>query len=136
MLQWYLVVDTSSYPAATKVISIFKFNTILTGAYSSPGFLQFAKAALHPAESEIAPLKQELCTCGKEVREEIALASTQSAIKERRLQLVEREAATKFRHRASTFFGKTDKANAQTRQWQLNLEARESRLFSFIVSAG
>ena len=101
-------------------------------SYASRGLLYSAFAALRPTDADPGPFMTNLRRFSKEVKKEIQLATTRSVVQDNQQQIVERDAAARFRQSAMNFFYKAERANGKARQWQVDVDSKEA---SMLVSS-
>jgi hypothetical protein len=93
------------------------------------GLAQATSALWKPFEAEFGKIQAELKRQSEEVKEEIFLESQQAAHKERRLQMMEREVASRHRRAGAIFRRRTELDSEEARNWRLQINERQSSEF-------
>jgi hypothetical protein len=86
-------------------------------------------ALWNPFETEFGEFQKQLQIQNEEVSQEINLASNQAAAQEQKLQVMEREAASKYRNIQDVFRRRANLESDEARTWRLQVNEQKSSVF-------
>ncbi|KAH0556171.1 hypothetical protein GP486_005897 [Trichoglossum hirsutum] len=109
--------------------TVIQFCTKALEAIQRKGIAQAATAIWRPFEAEFGDFRNELQRQDKNVQDEISLAFQQAHSQEQLLQVMEREAASRYRYSGYLFRRRATQDSDEARNWRLQISERKSSWF-------